>query len=351
MKYLAILFLTFALSCAAQILLVLTIRAPVPAEYWLSPLISTKEALLAAENSPRLVFLGGSSTLFGIDAAEIGDRLRTNAMNMGLNGNLRLERLFTIARETVRPDDLLIMPLEPHYYSCTSRDWTGWQVRNGVAWDRGGYFDRIPLFQRIWAVLTGGDPMLPVDVLVSRFESAFYRNPVAPRLAILDPPVPPITAFRAQGEVLPGEFSYSAFNIDDQGDIRNTGGGSTFWGPPSNAAEPAAICPAVLEQLDAFNHEMKARGVRLLLAHVPYIDEGIDRALMRAAEAAFAASLSSIHIDLIDSRERALFPRAQFFDMAAHLNAEGRKIHTGRMIEDIAGLLQRPAPGGEITSR
>jgi hypothetical protein len=50
-----------------------------------------KHKRLAAAPSPRLILVGGSNVLFGIDSAMIERETDFNPVNMGLIGGLRLE--------------------------------------------------------------------------------------------------------------------------------------------------------------------------------------------------------------------------------------------------------------------
>jgi hypothetical protein len=329
MRFIAAVFVTIALFGVAQAAILLGIAAPVPAEYWIPQMISVKEGLLAELNSPRIVFLGGSTTLFGIDAGRVSAALHVDAMNMGLHGALRLDRFMMLARGNVKRGDILVMPLEPLYYECSSQFWMFWQLRNSVAWDRADYFDRLPLSERIVAAWTGGDLALLMDVLIAKLESRFEKAKLKERIEILNPTVPPLTLFKAQKPS--HEFSYSAFNLDTRGDMLNTIG-AHYFGAPSDPSEPGAICPAVAERLKVFNQDMEARGVRLFLAHTPYLVEGVNTERVQSAERAFAMSVRDTGLTILDRRDEMMFSRQDFFNTNTHLNSEARELRTDRLI-------------------
>lgn len=44
-----------------------------------------KHCLLQQQPSPRIIFVGGSSTAFGIDSHYVKQKLKYNSVNMGLN--------------------------------------------------------------------------------------------------------------------------------------------------------------------------------------------------------------------------------------------------------------------------
>src|SRR5215467_14299553 len=99
LRYLGLVLLAFIACQAAVAAAVLTVRAPVAAEYFVLQTIQVKEALLARIPSPRIIFLGGSSSLFGIDATAVSAALHIDTMNMGLHGGLRLDRFMQVAHE------------------------------------------------------------------------------------------------------------------------------------------------------------------------------------------------------------------------------------------------------------
>jgi hypothetical protein len=345
MRFIIWVFLTIFLFGVAQAAIVLGVPAPVPAEYWVAQMISIKEGLLAEQSSPRIIFLGASSTLFGIDADRVSAALHVNAMNMGLHGGLRLDRLMMLARDNAKRGDILVMPLEPVYYNCFDQSWNVWWVRNGVAWDRAHYFDQLPLAARVLAVWTSSDLTLLADVLIVAVESHLGKGDLRERLEILNPSVPPLALFKAKAGRPPLEFSYSALNMDNRGDILNTIG-AHYSGEPSDPSEPGAFCPAVAEQLRLVKQDMKTRGVRVFLAHTPYLVEGVDTKRVRAAERDFAKSLEATGLTILDNRDDVMFSRQDFFNTNSHLDAEARQLRTDRLIAHLRSYV----PSGPLRS-
>ena len=115
-------------------LVCLFLPSPIAAEYWIRELIVVKQMLAGSIGfSPRIIFLGGSSTLFGIDAQVVATETGLPAMNMGLQAEMRLDRLLSVGEAMVRRGDVLVLPLEQGLYSCDKQAWDDWQLRNALA--------------------------------------------------------------------------------------------------------------------------------------------------------------------------------------------------------------------------
>src|SRR5262245_31518865 len=117
-----------AIYLTVHFLVCLFLPSPIPAEYWVRELIVVKEKLVDTICcSPRIIFLGGSSTLFGIDAEAVAAQTGLPAMNMGLHAGMRLDRVLSVGEHVVRGGDILVLPLERPYYSCGEIAWSDWQ--------------------------------------------------------------------------------------------------------------------------------------------------------------------------------------------------------------------------------
>src|SRR2546430_777789 len=124
MAYLVRTLAVTAVYLTIHFLVCLLLPSPISAEYWARELIVVKEKLASMICcSPRIIFLGGSSTLFGIDAEEVTARIGLPTMNMGLHAGLRLDRVLSVGEHVVRRGDVLVLALEVGYYSCAKLVW------------------------------------------------------------------------------------------------------------------------------------------------------------------------------------------------------------------------------------
>ena len=332
-----------AIYLTLHVLICLYVEAPIPGEYWVRELIGVHRMLASSISTPRIVFLGGSSTLFGVDARQVEEETGERAFNMGMHAEMRLERVLSIGEETARRGDVLVLALEKIFYSCEQKLWNSWQVNNALAWDR-SYFDGLPLVTRISAIFSGGSPVLPAKILISKLGSTLFPEIYADRVRALAPIDVIWERYRSQN-FRTDDFAYSAYNVDDRGDIEKNIGG-TYIGAGVPANEPGNVCPDALSVLASFVARMEEKRVRVVVAHTPYLIEGVPAAGWREAEANFARDIASTGATILDRREELFLPGAYFFDRILHLNQVGRRERTRIMISDLRALGIGKGPAG-----
>ncbi|MBE9009078.1 hypothetical protein IQ250_02530 [Pseudanabaenaceae cyanobacterium LEGE 13415] len=88
---------------------------------WLVSIYRQKKALSEQIQAPRRILLvGGSATHFGVNAAQIEQNLKMPVVNLGLHAGLGLDAICAIAKEQVRPGDLVV--LLPEYRILANPD-------------------------------------------------------------------------------------------------------------------------------------------------------------------------------------------------------------------------------------
>lgn len=78
----------------------------------LSPATVIKHKRLADAPSPRLILIGGSNLLFGLDSKMIEAQTPFHPVNMGLIGGLRLDYIINEIEPSLRSGDMVVMSLE-----------------------------------------------------------------------------------------------------------------------------------------------------------------------------------------------------------------------------------------------
>lgn len=78
----------------------------------LSPATVVKHRRLSEAASPRMILIGGSNLLFGLDSPMIEQQTDYNPVNMGLIGGLRIDYILNEIDAQLRPGDLVVMSLE-----------------------------------------------------------------------------------------------------------------------------------------------------------------------------------------------------------------------------------------------
>jgi len=342
MRYLAVL----ALSCLAfgsayfSVALALS-PSPILAEYWVREMIVIKRNIARRFAGQRKVILGGgSSTLFSIDAAQLGEALHVPVINFGLHGGLSLKTVLDEAGAPAEKGDVVLLSLEPHFY-CVNK-LTAWQARNVIAWNHEQWAVWTTL-ERMEAIAT----LSPVDIVemaVARMRAVSASWSFPRRLEALDD-AQTLARFASAPE--PALFSYSAYHLDSLGSMRRIEG-SYFADRPIRLADAdVAVCPASLRLLQSFVDRMRARGTAVYFVNPPYVEvAGQSGKAIERSSAKFRRELSAI-APVLDSKTQLVFHRRLFFDSDLHLNAEGRALRT-RMLADAmlrdASLSRRLGP-------
>jgi hypothetical protein len=287
--------------------------------------------------SPKLIFAGGSTVLFGIDAAEVQRQLRRPAMNLGLHAALPLEEILGITREAARPGDIVVLALEGGFYESTSQ-WSTWDFRQALAWNRES-LDRLPAIQRLLLYFTASDPNISYDLVVAASDERFRSRLVAPRLETLRPASEIIARYVASvGSAR--EFAFTLANLDANGDIMNAKPGTHFHGDAWPLSGPAHISAHARDQLVPFLNEMQKRGVRILFDYAPYLVNDKPRdSDWKSADASFRQELAALGGVPLEQRDALFFPAEYFYNTNLHLNEDGRRVRTVHLIQALQGVL------------
>lgn len=324
LSVLALMLLYVAAHCAV----LLFVEAPIAAEYWVREMLIVKRAQAAKIAKPKVLLLGGSSTLYGVDSDRLEQALGRPVYNFAVHASMRLEWLLGEGRKATKPGDVMVLILEPPYYDCGAQTWDNWQLRSAMAWDR-GYLAAVPWTDRVHASLTGGTAAMPFEVLRARAGSPAALLPR--RRAAMVPAEQVLQRYAAAEPAR--TFAYSPDNISPRGDMRNTDG-TRYDGPPADTTLPREPCPAVGTMLRAFVTDMQRRRIRVLMDYAPYLTTA-ETAGWSDAEAAFAGGMRDYGIVMLSRRDELFFPRAMFFETELHLNSTGRAVRTEKLIADL----------------
>lgn len=316
--------------------------APIPAEYWVREMITIKRQLASEIVAPRgrVLLGGGSSTLFGVDAAEASRRLDRPVFNYGLHAGLGLHSILQAVGDAARRGDDVVLLLEPAYFRCNPK-FTEWQVANLVGWDHEAVAAMSPL--RKLELLSAIPPGMLLQMAEAMVLIRLEPQRVAARTAVLDD-AKVLERFRARP--VPTTFEYSAYHLDDRGDLLRTEG-TRYSGRGVSVGQPYAVCEDASAMLAAFRDEMKGKGVQVYFANTPYIGtpSTVDLGLLRKGEEAFRRQMAPLGC-LIDRREDLVFPLDEFFNTALHLNEQGRARRTQLLVDALSAQALAVSCGG-----
>jgi len=310
-----------------NILTMLLIPNNMEAEYWVRELIIIKRSISQKINQPKIILLGGSSTLFGIDAKKIERETNIPTVNLGLHAGLGLSYILNLGREVSKPNDLIILPLELNYYSCDQSALTSWQLNNYSAWDR-EYFDSLPLKDRLRGAIS--DPLLYLRVIVAYIHRSISPSVNSERRLALGKDSEILMRFNS-GQLKPDKFAYSAYNLDDRGDILHTDG-SFVGGNVANVLEPKSICPETKLILSNFVDEMHKKNTKVIFSYPPYLIDGNSSKEWEKFDVQFKKEVQGIGAKLLSPRDMNFYPHNLFFNMNSHMNEAGREKNTLNLI-------------------
>lgn len=119
----------------------------VTASWWLKDLYLYKEWLAEQQPPPRILVLGGSGALFGVDSTALFEATGLPTVNLSAHAYLNLDFLIETVKPHIRDGDLIVLPLE-HYYFFAPGQRHFWFISNMLAWGWESYLDRISLSER-----------------------------------------------------------------------------------------------------------------------------------------------------------------------------------------------------------
>jgi len=118
-------------------------RTPVKAEWWLKNVYDIKEHYSKAHDGKKIVILGGSNSLFGINSKVLEQRTGFHVLNLSSHMWLDLDFHLFKLKQFINDGDIVIMPLEFEYYSY-SNEASSWFNNNMIAWGD-DYLDQLSL--------------------------------------------------------------------------------------------------------------------------------------------------------------------------------------------------------------
>ncbi len=274
-------------------------------------------AMADAATAPRLVIVGGSDALFGIDAAQLGRRLNLPAVNYATHAGLGVEYLLDRARRALRPGDVVVLSLA-----------------YGMWADPKGEFEDIE-----FAYFTSYDKSYWFHQGLRHGIEGLYAVP----LADYGPSVERLVKY-LRGRHAHLENMYDVAHLDAAGDLRMAIPGRRNFFEFAALPMPRELPPRATAAVRSFAAWANASHVRLF-----YTWPNISRpTAYDPASAVPSPALLKLFdqcgIVPIDHPGDGVFPPDWFFDTDKHLNATGRRIRTDELARHLAAAMDRPIP-------
>lgn len=294
------------------------LRHPPVHQDWIARSIAKKEAGAAALAGPRLVLLAGSAAMFGIRTPVLAAHFQRPGINLGVNAGLLLPYVLDRGLAVVRKGDLVLAPLEYHMYT-----WDG--ELNSVLMRHVVESDPAWLRQRPWL---GAKLLFQVPAAQLIRQRWLPSAPAEPGL-------------------------YGPHHLDGWGDqthssLAERSAGARDWlyrhSPPHDYGKGLWRQSRAWHELQGFADKLAARGACLILLPSPLAFEPVYRT--DAQERAFYRDLPAVArsygLTYLGQPADFMYDKSLFFDTEYHLSAEGRALHTSRLL----ALLTRHSQAG-----
>jgi hypothetical protein len=298
--------------------LALLFLGPVPYKHQLAMLID-KRVMLDSKPSPRVILVGGSNLMFGVDSERLEESVGITVANMGVFGGLGLLAPLEVILPHVRKGDTVVLvpeytllftglaPFEKEYYRWFLA------VDPAAAWRF--YYSRQKL-----QVLMSDFLLLVRDKIGALFVIPFKGNHSLAG-----------NGYMRYLQVV-NRFGDGSEEIRPAAPDQLAGLNNTYKGD--------AFKPEVVDQLNEFTARLEERGARVLLTFGVFPDG--EYALNRVLIDATAAQLKRDgRFEVLGRPQDFLYPYSSFSDSVNHLRAPARTLRTRRLAE----LLQEAGLG------
>jgi hypothetical protein len=262
---------------------------------------SLKDSLLDNVPNPRIIFVGGSNLVFGLNSQMVKDSLKINPINDGLAISLGLIYMMDAVAPKVRKGDIVVLVPEYQLY-----------------FGRYGYG-----LQDFFRYLKDNDP------------SGFNLL----RMQHL-----PVLLMKGVPRYVKSKFDYRNYVYDTEGDYRgkhviNEYGESDFHWKLGNR-EFNLILPIkdninykTIGEIKKFESKINKSGGRLMIAFPGLQLNSYDVIKDKVNE--IYETLQKENFVILGSPERYTFPDSLMFDSPYHLTKEGVDLRTKYLIDDI----------------
>ena len=287
-----------------------------PAEwYWIYNTIKIKENI--AHNIPgnKIVFAGGSATLFGVRTEEIQKELNIPTINYGVHAALEIDYILNRVKKILKPGDVVIVPLE---YNVLLYDGGVNEVRSRfVLLFDPTYYNSLSFFEKINYFLK----FSPLTIELSMW-SAFWK----------------LTGSKNSLR------SYDVNTLNQNGD-ETSNIGNDLIKKKYDEFKPLNIQKIKLKEtfglrtLDNFNKWCKNHNIKFYVTFACTMSFDVYRNIEYQEYFKKIENYFTQHgIKIIGSPDDFFYSKDFFYDTEYHLNSEGMTCHTKNLISKLKDL-------------
>jgi hypothetical protein len=309
----------------------LQVGAPVKAAYWLRELKIVKEHIARNAGEEKIVIMGGSNALFGLESELIEERLGITTVNLSLHAGFPLEYHFDFVRQHLRGGDTLIVSPEFEMLS-RNKPYNKWYVTQLLTWDSASFW-RLPLGEKARMIrrVKPGRIYRGLKAMARKEEIHATKRGRAP---VPEAEVLERAAKRWESGKYRGVYSYE--NVGPRGDIARNRGSFKGEAGKYGLSHKYHVAPRTEKTLARIRAFCAKEGIQLLYAWAATISgEELD---LESDDARFALGavedvLRSLDIPALGEPQEFSYERTFFYDTRYHLNNKGRQLRTERLAD------------------
>ncbi len=293
------------------------IDRPTLMSQWVYDVYKKKITIANNIKSKKIIIVAGSNSMFGCDSKKLQKAFGLPVVNFGVNAGVYLPYILYKAKQIIKKDDIVILPLEYSLYN----------------------YDGIPNIQMI-------------DYIFSRDFDAFWSLTLKEQFYMIwDIPLKRIyDGYMAKGGSVVKYGLYRSGNIDKYGDQL----GATFKAKTTSIKKE-------LDKLKAnhygINYNSNSLGFKYLTNFVQWCKEKNVKVIFTPStllyfktykndktEQWFYTNLSKIIKNkgwiYIGDPYKYMYEKKYYFNTDYHLTTKGRQIRTKQMIKDLSSILK-----------
>lgn len=309
--------------------------APIPASYDVANWMAIKERAAVSAVGSRILLIGDSNALFGMDSPALQQELGLPVINMALHGGLPLDWLMTYAQRQARSGDIVVMPLAWQYYFRDFDEPEDWIVEQIIAWDR-DYFDSMGVMKKLRYMTSVSPTDLMKNIGVKDNHAKILQDYPRRRILTNDEVLKVYATKSPAGDTTQ---PYSFVNINPYGDMQHACGNAR--GPLfSFEFNDRFALPKVLAILRATSISLAERGVKMFVApSVTLADSKSLDAVHKAHTQKVFDQLKAAGISTVGNPIDFYFPASAFYDTNFHLECSQNMERSRRLAAAIQPFL------------
>ncbi|HML89435.1 MAG TPA: hypothetical protein PKA28_13420 [Methylomusa anaerophila] len=297
---------------------------PTESSRWIYECYQKKIGYAKSVSQPKIVWIAGSSGLFGVNMAEIGDRFNVPTLNFGVHAGLRLKYIVDMAKTVLVPEDTAIVAMEYELFLT----------------------EKIPNVELLDYMFSRDPDYLHSQNIMN--QAKFYFALSEKRL---------LAGLKAKRQPQTASLDgYQASTLNRHGDEtkkyldpQNTPLINIHNRVLSETPNWSALLKGIPDDSPQwtifrdFLQWCKSNHVRVILtypsvAYFPEYQGEIGKKTLSKVEQFY----NSLETPVLGTPTEFMYDKKYFYDTIYHLNSEGAKLHTQELITMLQPYLQRP---------